>query len=142
MYHTNWFRLRYELTRDYPNRIFDIGSIQDAYEFEGKVTLDKDKSIDPRYYPDHFKLLRWWEHRTIEQLLSIKYMKVKCSQCGYYVNGDIVEVIGMYYNNTNLTGGENNILFNLKGHHYTASQLEPATKEEHDKFWKKERSCA
>jgi hypothetical protein len=29
------------------------------------------------------------------------------------------------------------MLFDLKGHHFMASQIEPATKEEHDEFWAK-----
>lgn len=133
MYHSYWFKLRYELTRDYPNRLLDIGSIQDAFEFEGKVTLDKDKSIDPRCYPDHFKLLRWWEHRTIEQLISIKYAKV-VSGSNYYGVGDVVNVIDVMYNNPTITGGKDCILFNLSGHFFTASQVEPATKQEYEKF--------
>ena len=133
MHHSDWFKLRYELTRDYPNRLFDIGSIQDAYEFEGKVTLDKDKSINPRCYPDHFKLLRWWEHRTIEQLLMIKYMKIVAGG-NYYVIGDIVPVLCFMYNNPTIVGGMDALLFNLSGHFFVASQVVPATKEEYEKF--------
>ncbi len=135
MYHLDWFRLRFELTRDYPNRIFDIGSILDAYEFEGKVTLDKDKSIHPRHYKDHFRELRWWEHRTIEQLNSIKYMKIVGDKTSYYGKGDIVEVIAMHYNDASFVGGRDNILFSLKGHLFSPAHLEPATKDEHDEFW-------
>lgn len=136
MYHTDWFKLRYELIFDYPNRFFDIGSILDAFEFEGKITLDKDNSIRPDRYPSHFKKLRWHDHRTIEQLLSIKYMKV-VSGSSYYGVGDIVEVSEVMYNNPTVVGGRDNLLFNLKGHFFNVSQLQPATKKEHDDFWEK-----
>lgn len=138
MHHSDWFKLRYISTRDYPNRMHDIGSILDAYEFEGKITLDEYLSINPKGYPDHFKLLRWWEHRTIEQLLTIKYAKVVAGS-NYYCVGDIVEVIDFMYNNPTIVGGKDSLLFNLKGHHFVASQLEPATKKEHDDFWEREK---
>ena len=139
MYHKHWFKLRYELTRDYPGCAFYVGSIIEANEFEGNITLDEDNSINPNHFKDHFRLLRWWEHRTIEQLLSIKYAKI-VSGSSYYGVGDIVEVIDVWYNNERLIGGRNTILFDLKGHHFLASQLEPATKEEHDKFWEQEKN--
>lgn len=133
MYHSDWFKLRYESTRDYPNRVHDIGSILDAFEFEGKVTLDKYPSINPDYYKDHFKKLRWWEHRTIEQFLTIKYMKV-INGSNYYTSGDIVKVKEMRYNDKSLVGGRDTILFSLEGHHFPVSQLEPSTMEEYEKF--------
>ena len=82
------------------------------------------------------KKLRWHDHRTIEQLASIEYMKV-VSGSSYYGVGDIVEVLEMHYNEKSLVGGKCNVLFNLKGHYFIASQLEPTTKEEHDKFCNK-----
>lgn len=133
MYHSDWFKLRYELTRDYPKRLFDVGSILDAYEFEGKITLDKDNSINPEHFKDHFRKLRWWQHRTIEQLLTIEYAKV-IDGSNYYVKGDIVEVKEMRYNDKSLTGGRDTILFSLNGHHFPASQIEPATEKEYHDF--------
>lgn len=140
MHIQDWFKLRYELTRDYPNRIFDIGSVLDAYEFEGNITIDKDKTIDPTRYKDHFRELRWHDHRTLEQLLSIKYMKVISGESNYYLIGDIIEVTEMHYNNKGLVGGSGSILYNLKGHYFNITQLQPATKEEHDQFWDKNKS--
>lgn len=141
MYHPDWFYLRYELKAGYPGQPVPTGSILNASEFEGEVYIKEGGvKIFPNTYPMHFRKLKWWEHRTIEELLSIKYMKVKCSGCGYYGNGDIVEVIDFMYNNPTIVGGRNALLFNLKGHHYIASQLEPATQEEHDDFWQKERN--
>lgn len=134
MYHSDWFKLRYEVLCDYPKRFFDIGEVLEAYEFEGKTALDRDQSINPTTYPAHFKKVRWWEHRTIEQLLMIKYMKV-ISSGNYYGNGDVVEVLCVMYNNKSIVGGRDAILFNLNGHYFVASQVEPATKDEYE-TWK------
>jgi hypothetical protein len=76
MHHSDWFKLRYEFIREYPKCPFSVGSILYAFEFEGKVTLDIDKLTNPNYFKDHFRLLMWQEHRTIEQLKTIKYAKV------------------------------------------------------------------
>jgi hypothetical protein len=46
----------------------------------------------------------------------------------------------MLFNNDKIVGGKNNIIFDLKGHYFIASQIEPATKEEHDKFWENEKN--
>lgn len=140
MHHSDWFRIRYILSRGYPSQPFPTGAILDAYEFEGNVYIKEGGvKIYPNQYKDHFILLRWWEHRTIEQLLTINYAKV-VSGSSYYGVGDIVAVGNMWFNNDKYVGGKNSILFDLKGHHFVASQLVPATKEEHDKFWGKERS--
>jgi len=131
---------RFEFIKDYPNSPFSVGDILDAYEFEGEIYIKKDEyKVYPTIYSDNFRKLRWWEHRSIEQLLSIKYAKVVHGS-NYYVVGDIVEVVNMWYNNERLVGGRDSILFDLKGHHFVAFQLEPATKEEHDKFWEKNKS--
>lgn len=133
----HFFFHRFEFIKDYPNSPFSVGDILDAYEFEGIMYIKQgDSKIYPTNYSDNFRKLRWWEHRTIEQLKSIKYAKV-VSGGNYYRIGDIVEVIDIWFNNDKFVGGKHNILFDLKGHHFIASQLEPATKEEHDKFWAK-----
>lgn len=136
MHHKDWFYLRYILTQKYPLSKFNVGDVLDASEFEGKIYISEDKQVYPENYKAHFRKLYWYEYRTIEQLLSIKYMKV-VSGSSYYGVGDIVEVVGMHYNDSKWVNGENNILFNLKGHFFMASQVEPATKEDHDKFWNK-----
>lgn len=136
---SDFFKPRFEFTRIYPGCPFRVGDVLEASEFEGETYIridSNDRKILPFHFSYHFRKLRWWEHRTIEQLVSIKYMKV-VSGAQYYVVGDIVEVIDVMFNNPTIVGGNNSILFNLKGHHFIASQLEPATKEEHDKFWNK-----
>lgn len=135
----DFFKPRFKLTRGYPGCPFQVGDILDAFEFEGETTIrvaSGNYKVFPLQFSDHFKKLRWHDHRTIEQLSSIKYMKV-VSSGQYYCVGDIVEVLEMHYNYKSLVGGSGNVLFNLKGHYFIASQLEPATKEEHDKFCNK-----
>lgn len=132
--------LRYELIQDYPGCQYGIGEILMGSYYNRQPILNKHTSINPDEFKNHFRKLHWSEHRTIEQLLSIKYMKIVGDKSSYYMPGDIVEVIGMIYNNATYEGGKNNILFNLNGHYFPVQQLEPATKEEHDNFWEKEKT--
>jgi hypothetical protein len=81
--------------------------------------------------PHLFKPLAWWEHRTIEELQSVKFVKVIIYR-GYWVVGDIVPVIRFehgsigkatptgYYIGRNYTGGNG-------GHYQPIFELEPAT---------------
>lgn len=132
--------IRVEVTSDYPGCPFGLGDILNVIEFEGKEYIAGHKNIYPKDYPKHFRKLRWHDHRTLEQLLSIKYMKV-VEGSSYYGVGDIVEVLHFTYNNSAIVGGRDSILFNLKGHFFDITQLQPATKEEHDKFWDKNKSA-
>jgi len=131
----DFFDLRFELIKDYPGCPFREGDIIDAGEFEGEVYIKPSDSfkIQPLKFPSNFRKLRWWEHRTIEQFLSISYVKI-ISGSNYYVQGDIVKVTSVHYNDASLVGGRNNILFNLNGHNFIVSQLEPAHKQEYEKF--------
>lgn len=128
---------RFEFIKDYPDAPFNVGDIISAYEHDGNLYLAAQGAIKPSQFPDNFRKLRWHDHRTLEQLLSIKYMKIVGDKSSYYIPGDIVPVIGMTYNNPSLVGGEDDILYNLKGHYFSVYQLEPATKQEHDDFWDK-----
>lgn len=139
----DFFKLRFELIIKYPGSPFQVGDVLDAYEFEGETYIRVDSvnyKIFPLQFPDHFRKLRWHDHRTLEQLLSIKYMKIISGESNYYLVGDIVEVTEMCYNNKGLVGGRGSILYKLKDHYFNITQLQPATKEEHDKFWDKNKS--
>ena len=121
-----WLKPRYIVLLNYPKSPFIKGDIIDALECD----------INLSHFNNHFALLKWHQHRTIEQLRSIRYMKV-VSRGNYYGIGDIVEVTDMRYNDTNLVGGKDSILFSLKGHYFSASQLEPATEDDYKKFKQK-----
>lgn len=124
---------RFEFTKDYPNSPFNVGDILGSYEHDGILYLNTgDGVLQPRLFKDNFRELKWHEHRTIEQLKSIAYARV-VSSGQYYIHGDIVPVVDVFYNRTELTGGSGNIIFNLSGHYFIASQINPATKEEYEK---------
>lgn len=131
---------RYEVLLKWPNSPYKVGEVLSAelYSVKTNELRIKGSDIDPLRYINHFRPLKWYEHRTIEQLLSIKYMKIVGDKSSYYGKGDIVEVIAMHYNDASFVGGRDNLLFNLKGHFFSPVNLEPATKKEHDEFWKKE----
>lgn len=128
---------RFEFIKDYPDAPFNVGDILGAYVHDGNLYLSAQGAIKPSQFPDNFRKLRWHDHRTLEQLQSIKYMKIIGEEISYYSKGDIVEVIEFYFNARAIVGGKGSILFNLKGHYFNITQLQPATKEEHDKFWDK-----
>lgn len=131
---------RFEFIKNYPNSPFNIGDILGSYEHDGILYLNTgDGVLQPRLFKDNFRELKWHEHRTIEQLNSIKYMKIVGDKTSYYGKGDIVEVIGMHYNDASFVGGRDNILFSLKGQLFSPAHLEPATKDEHDEFWENEK---
>lgn len=135
----DFLNLRFELTKKYPGCPFQLGDVLEAYDFESGggvyiIVNSGEYKIFPLEFTDHFKKLRWHDHRTLEQLLSIKYMKIVSGKSDYYVIGDTIEVLCFMYNNATVVGGRDCILFNLKGHFFNITQLEPATKEEHDIF--------
>lgn len=136
---SDFLKPRFEFIKDYPGAPFSVGSILDAYESDGRLYLYDANKLDPAEFPSNFRKLRWHDYRTIEQLKSIEYMKV-ISGSDYYGVGDIVEVLLFMYNNPTIVGGRDNILFNLKGHFFNVTQLQPATKEEHDKFWETQKT--
>lgn len=132
---------RYEVLLKWPNSPYKVGDVLSAelYSVKTNELRIKGSDIDPLLYTSHFRPLKWHEHRTIEQLLSIKYMKI-IDGSNYYVTGDIVEVTSVFYNDISYIGFKDKIGFSLKGHNFIASQLEPATKKEHDDFWEKEKA--
>lgn len=136
---SDFMRPRVEFIKDYPDAPFRLGDILSCYEHEGKTYLHDQAKLEPALFPFNFRKLRWYDHRTLEQLLSIKYMKV-ISGSDYYGVGDVVEVLHFMYNNATYVGGRDSILFNLKGHFFNITQLQPVTKEEHDQFWDKNKS--
>lgn len=128
---------------EWPNSPYKVGDVLslELYSCQTNELRIKGSDIDPLRYINHFRPLKWHEHRTIEQLLSIRYMKI-IEGSNYYVTGDIVEVVSMFYNDPSYIGFKDKIGFSLKGHNFTASQLEPATKEEHDDFGEREKQKA
>lgn len=132
---SDFLKHRFKFIKDYPDAPFNVGDVLESYEHDGTLYLHAKGAIRPTDFPFNFRKLRWHDHRTLEQLLSIKYMKIVSGEPSYYGKGDIVEVLCFMYNNATIVGGRDSILFNLKGHFFNVTQLQPATKEEHDIFW-------
>jgi hypothetical protein len=81
----------------------------------------------PNLYPHLFKAIPWYAHRTIEELESVKYAKV-IRTSNYWVPGDIVPVTKFFYEN------DKPLKFDLSGHQFYASNIEPSSEEEYKKF--------
>lgn len=79
---------RYKLVGDYPNNIDEVGKVyeidlSDGHGVDFKMTCDK--------YPNLFKKLNWWEERTIDELMSVNYVRITI-YTGYWRVGDVVNV--------------------------------------------------
>jgi len=96
----------------------------------GKVTIN-----DPHESPKIFKPVPWYKHRTIEELQSIKYVKV-IKYVGYLRVGDVVPVTKVDID----LSKEQPISFTLLSDHiHPVDTVTPATREEHDIWLYKER---
>jgi hypothetical protein len=120
---------RYKVIADYPASEYPVG-----YIIESETFSIGDVDHNCYNYPHLFKRLEWWKNRTIEELESVKYVKV-IKYRGYWLVGDIVhakfeiksEGRGLYtgYN----IGRKPNY-----GHYQPIEELEPATEEEYLSF--------
>jgi len=129
-------RPRYIIESLYPGSQYYVGNIieltKDGWDNWVYMYAEQDgyekKSQEFFYnYPNIFRLLEWWEHRTIEELLTIKYVKIVNYQ-RYYAIGDIVPIIGMQIQP---------LAFNLAGHQFhMANNVIPATEQEYTEFKK------
>ena len=74
-------QVRVKMIADMPNNPFKVGKIiTDLGQIEG---------YNMREYPHLFKFLEWWEDRTEEELLTVKYLKAK----GKLYEGEVHEVL-------------------------------------------------
>ncbi len=128
---------RYKVIADYPDSKFKVGEIlfvPNPKEFPNWFQTNRRFNNEGRFeavleaYPHIFKKLEWWEHRTIEELKSIKYVKV-IKYRGYWREGDVVPVYsfeGGSIEKAKPTG------FNLKYKHFQpVFELLPGTEEEY-----------
>lgn len=114
---------RYKVIADYPGNIFKVGHIVSEAEAEEK--FDFPHNLFP-VYPNIFKPLAWYEHRTLEQLQAVKYVKVT-NYVGYWRVGDIVEArFGLWKDE--IYG------YFLKNHFHPMPYIEPVTEQEYKQF--------
>lgn len=128
----NFLKPRYKVIADYPGNPYPIGAIGTTdSEYWAQSNYRLIISEAPDKYPHLFKKLEWWEHRTIEELKSVKYVKV-ITYRGYWRVGDIVPV------NSFEGGSMEKALptgYNLKYNHYQSIfELEPASQSEYESF--------
>ena len=94
---------RYKVIADYPNPtntpyVFKKGEVV-QFDDEESVLLWKEPSSDgTRYHPESFerypaifKELKWFEERTLDELMSVNYVRITI-YTGYWRVGDVVNV--------------------------------------------------
>lgn len=83
-------------------------------------------------YPDVYGQLKWWEKRSIDQMMSVEYVRIT-EYTGYWIVGDIVKVTD-YKIDTSKRKFDHFILGG--GRWSLPGKCIPATKEEFD-IWEK-----
>ncbi len=75
---------RYKIIADYPNSHYKIDQIiHEADNLEGAMFF---KSTIHNY-PKIFKPLEWWEHRTLDEMMSVEYVRITI-YTGYWIISD------------------------------------------------------
>lgn len=105
------------------NLVSEIGNGED-YQF--LISL-------PKSFPYNFKLLKWYDERKFEEMVSIKYVKI-IRNPGYWVVGDIVPVTNYIFNKIISPFIEKYEIG--KGHHAAIADVEPATVDQYLEFCK------
>lgn len=109
-------RPRYKVIADYPNSDYEIGQI---------IINESDYCTR---YPAIFKPLAWWQGRTLDEIVSVKFVKI-IEYTGYWRVGDIVPVTDY-----SIIGGRF-IKYQLKYNHEAKPEtVEPSTEAEYITF--------
>lgn len=112
---------RYKVIADYPNSPHKVGEL--LYQSETTTSLTRYSD-----YPHLFKRLEWWEERTLDDMVSVKFVKV-VNYVGYWRVGDIVPVEDYIINNGKFHS------YNLKyGKYHQPKFLLPATEQEYQEY--------
>ncbi|MCP4664855.1 MAG: hypothetical protein GY849_00690 [Deltaproteobacteria bacterium] len=122
----NLLNPRFEVIADFPFSTFEIGSILDAIQYNKNFLVIKDKKrFWVHGYPNIFRKLNWWEHRTIEEMPKFLKQTIKNKTVFYnIVKWDIKNFIGIAKNKEYC-----NLIFWNGNEKYF-----PATKEEYDNY--------
>jgi hypothetical protein len=81
----------YKLVKKYPHCQLQLNEVITTGDPE-EISLMRD-------HPEFFRKLKFYENKTIEELLNIKYVKV-IKYVGYYELGAIVPVAGVEFSDT------------------------------------------
>ena len=137
-------RPRYKVTADYfynPYKLCDVITVEyddrsvhlttTTYRNEFGETVEQANHFHPnrlKDFPHLFQPVQWWEQRAVEELRSIKYMKV-VEYSGYHLVGDVVPVKKMAFSDDGFLLG-----YWLTGHLHPLHKIIPATAEEYTAF--------
>ncbi len=97
---------RYEVIAGWINTPFEIGDVLDCSEerqsYLGAANAHYAMASELDKYPHLFRKLEWWEKRSLDDLVAVKYVKIT-SYVGYWKVGDIVMVDDYIFNKGVLT---------------------------------------
>lgn len=116
---------RYRVIANFPGSEFKVDEI-----------IWDDKVIDYGKFTSNFKKLQWWEERTFDFMMSVRFCKIIKTN-GYWREGDILPVSGFITDTLTLHPVFKSYI--LKGYHnetYDFKQVIPVTAEEFFE-WKK-----
>jgi len=81
---------RWKVIADYPGSDYHIGEILDRdWGWVGDDEIGFKHQVS--HYPHLFKKLEWWEDRTLDELMSVNYIRITI-YTGYWRVGDVVNV--------------------------------------------------
>ncbi len=118
---------RFLVIGEYPNSQFEIGSILERLvESESQWYGSVNKLIgisDLKKYPNLFRELKWWEHRSIDEMPN--YVKDKSAIPARYIKTEIWDYDPVYgYNYT----------INERKQYVSMWAMEPSTEQEYDSY--------
>lgn len=118
-----------------PYKVYDVliqhESTGDLWIIQSSGHLVPEVETTPKKWSYLFRELKWWEHRTVEQLLSIRYARV-VKYVGYWVVDDVVPVKDVSFENGRIS-------LSLGGHEHPAECIVPATLKEYETWQKNEK---
>lgn len=130
---------RYKIMVDHPGNVYEVGKVLPVDTRFFIPYLGVSNTLEPKIeeatahfkkYPAIFKPLEWWEDRTLDEMLDVKFIKVVKYE-GYWREGDIVIVTDYEVDTKNKKLLRYKIEYN---HIATPTHCIPASKEEYDEF--------
>lgn len=125
---------------DCTKKIFEVGSILplfkadngDVREYWYHHPITRQNYQDTWFdsFPNIFRNLKWWEERLLDELMSVKFVRITI-YTGYWIVGDVVKVTD-YKIDTKAAKFERYILDDTQSS--IPLRCEPATEEEYIEF--------
>ena len=129
-------RPRVMITQKLPFVMNEVGTLLEPFEDDSFRLVTYNDAIHifqlerfQKEWSHSFKMLAWWEHRTIEQMRSVKFVKV-ITYRGYWRVDDIVPVISFELGDAGSTIKPYGYLLKYK-HWQPVFELLPSTESEY-----------